>query len=231
MKKHFILLLLTITTGLYSCGQSSRQPNSDEVTSPVETDTFTINETSIKTESFSADRYIHTEANYTDSTGRGIIIQNSYPRGGGSLSTPSGKSYGHAVFWSRVINKTDTPLALNIHFPADSFLILPSPTVHFKLLVPPDTMTLDKVSTFSFGLETVQTFVDRNFYQTSELQRMIPPNEDALFYVILLSHLSTNDKGIGRTGLFLEGQDLFYKLSVNTTVSKLLPCGRIDFEE
>lgn len=230
MKKHLIILLFILINILYSCGQSTKS-SSGKATNELTTDSIKLDETVIKNEPFSMDRYVHTEADYTDTTGKGIIIQNSYPRGGGPLPTPSGASYGHAVFWSRVINKTDTPLSLQIHFPADSFLVLPSPTIHFKLLVPPDTMTLDKVSTFSFGLENIQSFVYRNFYQVSELQRSIPPNEDAMFYVILLSHLSNNEQGVGRTGLFLEGRELFYKLSVNADVFKVLPCGKVAFED
>ena len=99
----------------------------------------------------------------------------------------------------------------------------------FKLLVPPDTMTLDKVTEFSYGFEGVKDFIARNFYEASELQRTIPPNEESMFYVVLLSHLvSSNDEGIGRTGLFLEGQDLYYRLTSALGV-KLIHCGRIDY--
>lgn len=222
MKKYIIILILT-TLGLYSCGQSNN--TSSDVKELV--NTIVLDENLIKTEEFSPESYIHTEADYRDSTGKGIIIQNSYPRGGGLIHIANELQYGHAVFWSRVINKTDEPLELTLNFPADSFSIIPSPTIHFKLLVPPDTMTLDKVSTFSFGLDGVQSFVKSNFYQPSQLKRTIPPNEDAMFYVILLSHLSTADTGIGRTGLFLKEQNLYYKLSVNPTISKLLPCGQL----
>ncbi|MEM8523112.1 MAG: hypothetical protein AAGG68_00650 [Bacteroidota bacterium] len=224
MKQSLILLVLISITVLHSCGQSTK-PKSNQERNNAKSNSIKLDEVSSQVKPFDAARYVHTEADYTKASGKGIIIQNSYPRGGGSLSTPSGASYGHAVFWSRTINKTEGPLVLNVHFSADSFLVLPSPTIHFKLLVPPDTMTPEKVSVFSFGLENIQRFVDHNFYQVSELRRTIPSNENAMFYVILLSHLATNDRGIKRAGLFLEGQELFYKLSLNAQQIRRLGSG------
>lgn len=216
---------------LCSCGQSgnvkpNKVPNEVETTNSIRIDT-----SKIKADTFSRDSYIHTEADYRDSTGKGIIIQNSFPRGGGTIYTAAGiRRYGHAVFWTRVVNNTEKTVELNLHFPADSILVYPSPHAHFKLLVPQDTMTLDKVSVFSFGLEDVKTFVESNFYQPSHLQRTIPPNGESIFYVVLLSHLPTSDQGISRTGLFLKEQDLFYRLTSPMGV-KLVPCGQITIKE
>lgn len=229
--KNILTLLLLTTTVIYSCGQNNT-PKPDKIPNEVTTlHSDTINESHIKTATFSRDSYLHTEADYTDSTGNGIIIQNSYPRGGGLIYTAKEfQQYGYAVFWSRIINKTEKTVTLNIQFPADSFLVYPSPHVHFKLLVPPDTMTMDKVSVFSFGLEGVEAFVENNFYEPSQVQRTILPDEASSFYVILLSHLPTADQGVSRTGLFLKEQELFYRLSSPMGV-KLIPCGRINFDE
>ena len=232
MRKSLTILILT-TIAFYSCGQNPKAIT-DKVISDIRTvDRKAKYESRIKTQSFfTKDSYIHTEANYTDATGKGIIIQNSFPRGGAFSVNSNEKKYGYAVFWTRVINKEDTTLELTINFPSDSIIIIPSSNVHFKLLVPPDTMTLDKVSTFNFGLEGIQTFVDKNFHQPSQLQRTINPNEECMFYIILLSHLSPSDKGVTRTGLFLEGQDLFYKLNdMDSSNSKLISCGWISFKK
>ncbi len=193
-------------------------------------DTIRIDESRISTQEFSDNTYFHTEANYTDSAGLGIIIQNGFPRGGGTLYTANEIPYGHAVLWSRVVNNTETPVQITVNFPADSIVIFPSSGVHFKLFVPQDTMTLDKVSKFGYGLENIRTIVESNFHQGTKIERTIQPNEDCIFYVILLSHLSTSDTGVSRTGLFLKGQDLFYRLTVDASTSKLVPCGRIAFE-
>lgn len=230
MKKILIILILT-TTQFHCFGQIYIATSDQEISDVKTTDRKTNYESRIKTQGFTRDSYIHTEANYTDTTGKGIIIQNSYPRGGGSINTPNEKKYGHAVFWTRIINKEDTALELTIKFPSDSIVIVPSSNVHFKLLVPPDTMTIDKVSTYNFGLEGIESFVQKNFYQPSQIQRTINPNEDCMIYIILLSHLSQYDKGVSRTGLFLEGQDLFYKLNDrDSSNSKLIPCGWISLK-
>ena len=225
------VLVMLLIIGLYSCGQRV-QPKLEKVTCDDAkvidmTDTIQLAKDDIKTIPFSQESYIHTEIDYTDSVGRGIIIQNSYPRGGGSIPNPSELNYGHAVFWTRIVNQLDEPLDLNISFPADSFTIAKLPHAHFKLLIPPDRMTLDKVTEFSFGLKNIQDFIDGNFYQPSQLQKTIYPKEDCIFYVILLSHLATTDGGVSRTGLFLKDKDLFYKLNFGPEGEKLLPCGTL----
>jgi len=201
MRKNLIILLLT-TIGFYSCGQNHQTTTVKEVSKVKTVDPITIEENNIQTQNFTYDSYIHTAA---------VRKTKKKP------------------IWTRVVNKADRTLELTINFPADSIIILPSSNAHFKLLVPPDTMTLDKVSTFSFGLEGVETFVRSNFYQPSQLQRTIKPKEESMFYVILLSHLATSDTGVGRTGLFLKEENLYYKLSIDSLTSKLIPCGRIAF--
>mgnify|MGYP000046704004 CR=1 FL=1 len=229
MRKSILLLLVTNIV-FYACGQSHKVTTDKEVNATKTVAKKTKYKSNIKTHSFTRASYMHTEATYTDSTGKGIIIQNSYPKGG-PINTPAGR-YGHAVFWSRIMNKTDTTLELNLNFPADSIVVESATNTHFKLLVPPDTMTPDKVSTFGFGLEYIETFVAKNFYKPSQFQRAIKPNKDAMFYVILLSHLAPTDKGVIRTGLFLEGQDLFYKLEdLDSRSDKFVPSGSISFKK
>lgn len=228
--KNILTILLFITTIICSCGQSNKPLPSDGGNTVKITDLLKIDESKITTTNFSLDTYIHTEGEYTDVAGKGIMIQNGFPRGGGLIHTSEEMEYGHAVFWSRVVNKTEKPIELNIYFPADSIIIYPSPHVHFKLLVPPDTMTLDQVSVYSYGLKDIPTFVESNFHQPSQLQRTVLPNEASIFYVILLSHLSTSDKGISRTGLFLKDQDFYYRLTSPLGV-KTIPCGRIVFKD
>src|SRR6266481_5443652 len=86
--------------------------------------------------------WVDTEFKYGDS----IIIQNSVPRAGGDADekcryTDSvGQKYRYAIFWTRVINETATPLELTINFPAT----LSSPYSHIKLFLPRYTMTDDK---------------------------------------------------------------------------------------
>jgi hypothetical protein len=88
--------------------------------------------------------WMDTEVKYSDATGKGIIIQNSLPRGGPGYFDPTGRRFGFAIFWTRIINETSKPIELSINFPADSFAIFPSPDSYLKLFLPPDTMTPDK---------------------------------------------------------------------------------------
>lgn len=231
MRKSVVFLILA-TLAFYSCGQN-RKAASEKVIPTVKTVASTpTNKGGIKTAGFAKGSHIYTEADYTDATGKGIIIQNSLPRGGAFTISANEKTYGYAVFWSRIVNKEDTTVELTLNFPSDSIIFVPASKVHFKLLAPPDTMTAEKVSAFNFGLEGIQTFVDKNFNQPSQIHRTIQPNEDCIFYIILLSHLSPTDKGVTRTGLFLDGHDLFYTLNdMDSLNDKSIPCGRISYKK
>src|ERR1700712_1062172 len=74
-----------------------------------------------ETKEASTSGWIYTKYEYTDSIGKRLIIQNSFPRGGMKYTDPDGEVYVYAVFWTRIINETDNPLELKIHFPVDSY--------------------------------------------------------------------------------------------------------------
>ncbi len=171
-----------------------------------------------------------TEFKHTDSTGKDILIQNSFPKAGGDAdeksgyTDSSGKNYRYAIFWTRVINETVTPLELTINFPA----ILPSPYSNSKLFLPRDTMTLDKVSLYNYGVTGLKSFLDTDFNSTL-LKKTINPKEECLFYIALLS-LRYSVGGTVRAGLVLKGQDLFYRISIGSQ-SALIPCGQMIFKK
>lgn len=178
-----------------------------------------------------------TESKYTDSSGKAVIIQNSFPKGGVAINgvrgytDSSGKIYGFGIFWTRVINETATPLELTINFPADSFAISSAPNSCFKLLLPPDTMTLDKQSLFNYGYEIadIRSFLDISFHKPTMLQSSINPNEERLFYVVMLIHVP--DNGPIRAGLFSKEKDLFYRMNISPFGSEIIPCGQIVFNK
>jgi hypothetical protein len=174
--------------------------------------------------------YVHvdTEIKYTDFTGNSVIIQNSLPKAGGDAdekcryTDSAGKIYRYAIFWTRVINETTTPLELKIIFPAT----LPSPYSHIKIFLPSDTMTIDKESLYNYGITGLKTFLDTDFSNTT-LERTINPKEENLFYIVLLSPLY-HVGGTVRTRLVLKEQDLFYRISILPPFgSALIPCGQI----
>jgi hypothetical protein len=175
---------------------------------------------------------IDTESKYTRSNIKGVIIQNSFPRAGGDAdekcryTDSAGKKYRYAIFWTRVVNETDTLLELAINFPA----ILPSPYSHIKLFLPADTMTIEKESLYNYGITGLKSFLDTDF-NNGTLKRTIKPNEESLLYIVLLSPLY-HVGGTLRTGLILEGQNLFYKISIAPNFdSALIPCGKIVFKK
>ncbi len=165
---------------------------------------------------------------YSETASKGVIIQNSFPKGG-PYTDPTGKKFGHSIFWTRVINETATPLELTINFPADSFAILPSPDSYLKLFLPPDTMTLDKEWLYDYGATGLKSFLDTGLNKPTMLQRTINPKEECLFYIGALSYQSG---GMVRAGLVLKEQNLFYRISIIPHFdSALFPCGHIIFKK
>jgi hypothetical protein len=101
-----------------------------------------IKNNNIQSQNPDLERFIYTDTTYASSSGKGITIQNSLPKGGSiepngtQYLDPTGKSYAFAVFWTRIINETNTALELNINFPADSFANFTPPDSYLKLLLP-----------------------------------------------------------------------------------------------
>jgi hypothetical protein len=199
------------TTGLYSCGQSSKS-------TPETVDIETVN---------SVRKY-----EYADSMGKRLIIHNSFPKSGGSYTDPKGKKYVYAVFWTRITNETINPIELTIDFPLDSFEITSSSDNYMKLLLPSDTMTIDKEPLYDYGLP-IKSFLDTGINKSYSLKRTINPKESTAFYVVMLSNKGVD--GTLRTGLSLKGQNLFYKISAYKSISghplmdeKEINCGSIN---
>jgi hypothetical protein len=158
----------------------------------------------------------------SETESQGVIIQNSLPKGDGYADS-NGKIYGVAIFFTRIINKTANPLKLKIHFPADSIAIVSSPETFLKLFLLPDTMTLDKVSLYGYGVTDLRSFLDTGLNEPTMLQRTISPKEECLFYVGV--HYLRGG-GVTRTGLVSKEQDLFYRIAIDHH-STLIPCGHI----
>ena len=173
------------------------------------------------------DTYVYTESKYPDSAGKGVVIQNSFPKGGGGYTYFTGKSYSYVIFWTRVTNETAAPLELTIHFPVDSFAIFPSPDSYLRIFLPTETMTNDKESLGDYGLTSLKSFLDTGFYLPPMFHRTINPKEECLFYIAMLFFQA---RGTARTELVLKEQDLFYRISVGSQHA-LIPCGQMVFKK
>ncbi|MBC9794887.1 hypothetical protein [Sinomicrobium weinanense] len=231
MRKSLIISILAITW-LCFCGQKS---NSKTGQVAIETEIIDSTKNNNRQPSLIQDleRYIYTDTTYASPTGKGITIQNSLPKGGSiapdgtQYFDSSGKRYGFAVFWTRIINETTTPLELNINFPADSFAIFTPPDSYLKLFLPTDTLTYDKLSSYNYGLTGIKSFLDANFNKATRLQKTINPNEEHIFYVVTLSYQAA---GTPRAALILKEQDLYYSMSISPNGSGTIPSGKIDFK-
>lgn len=231
MGKSLIVMILAITW-LCSCGQRSK-PTTSKVSIDSEILDSTKNNNKELSQNHDLERYIYTDTTYTSSTGKGITIQNSYPKGGmiepnGTQYIDStGKRYSFRAFWTRIINETNTPLELNINCPADSFAIFTPPDSYLKLYLPTDTLTYDKLSSFNYGLTGLKSYLDANFKKASLLQKTINPNEEHIFYMVALSYQAG---GFTRAALILKEQDLYYRISIAPHGSGTIPFGKIAFK-
>ena len=202
MKYAHVYALFLVFVFHSSCGQT--QTNSPKENIKTETK-------DIVTSHGSDDPNIHTKYEYTDSIGKRLIIQNGFPRGGMKYTDPNGEVYVYAVFWTQIINETDNPLLLMMDFPVNSYEVPSLPGKYYKVLVPADTMTLDKFPLFNYGLTDIESFLNQSIHKPSPLKRTINPKESSGFYVVILC-LVEGAHGTLRTGLSLKGQDLFYRI-------------------
>lgn len=173
----------------------------------------------------------HTQYAYTDSDGRRVIIQNSYPRGELYID-PEGQQYTKVIFWTRIINETNNALKLTIDFSGDAYEIpasVESSVVrYFRLIVLPDTLTPDKEGLYNYGL----THFDlTDFGKPSSLNRTVDPNDSSGFFVMKLYKITEEDRasvkrggsGVSRAGFSVKGQDVFWALNGNAFL-----CGKIN---
>ncbi|PWU00617.1 MAG: hypothetical protein C5B52_08565 [Bacteroidetes bacterium] len=179
--------------------------------------------------------YVDTENKYTDSSGKGIIIQNSLPKGGGYLDSarkigytdPTGKNYSYVIFWSRVINQTDAAIQVSINFAADPLAIFPTSDSYIKLFLDPDTMNSDKESMGDYGITGLKNFLDTSYNKSTSLQRTINAKEEYSFYVVALIYQA---RGTARAAFTLKEQGLYYRIRIGFP-SGIIPCGKIVFKK
>lgn len=166
---------------------------------------------------------------YSESLTDGIRVQNSFPKGGPYFGeTETGHNHSHLVFFTRLVNETDSELEVSIQFSGDSIPI-PIPgsfNTYMKLFLPPDTMTLEKQYLFSYGFSELQS-LDQN----TSFERNVAPGEDCLFYVVAIFYQTKAEaweeaRGGNRAKLIVDDQKLFYQILPQL---ELLECGTITF--
>ena len=162
---------------------------------------------------------------YSESTSNGVTIQNSFPKGG-PYTGPTRDHFNHSylVFFTRVLNETENPLELSVHFSSDSIPIPNSPDTFVKIFLPQEIMTIDKYPLFSYGITELES-LDR----PTRILRKIDTGENCLFYVVAFFYQTKKaawrqERGGNRAELVMKGQNLFYRM---TPQVDYLPCGQI----
>lgn len=212
--------MILVTIVLFSCEQGNKSTKDI-----VDAKTLDSVKNIENKKRLATNKAIYIKYEYTDSKGERLIIQNSLPKGGIRYTDPKGEVYGFAVFWTRIINETANPLELKIDFPVDSYEIPDLPGKYYKTLIPSDSMTMEKMPLFNYGLTDLKPFFDKNIHKPSSLKRIINPKESSGFYVITLRLIGGDKYGVLRTGLSLKGQTLFYKIR-----DKEIQCGSINLK-
>ena len=130
--------------------------------------------------------WVDSELKLTDAKGNLVKFINCLPRGGGVVYK-NGKKYSYVVFWTRVYNQSATLLELKVKFPEVTFF--KSPDSYIQIVLPKETMSMDKVQLFDYGLTNLQSLLNDESKQLSVLQKKIKPNEDYIFlYFSFHSH-------------------------------------------
>ena len=210
-----------MTIGFCSCGQNSKSMPVKVATDLKTEDSTTKHKKLIHFPSKNINaESIYTDSTYTVSNGIRLILQNSFPRGG-PYTDPTGKTGGQALFWSRVINDSDTPIELTINFPADSLTTPKLPDYYPRFYVTQDA------SLYNLSQTDLHTFLDTSLNQSTFIQKTLAPKEECLFNIGTVSY-QPEYGGMVRAGLVLKEQALFYSISIIPHFeSALFPCGQI----
>lgn len=150
---------------------------------------------------------------YSEHAKDGILIQNSYPKGG-PYTAPTDAHFNHSylVFYARVTNISSQPVELTIGFSADSIPIPCSPNTFMKVILPSDTMTESKHDSFSYGITRLASV-----NEPTAFQRVLKPKEDCMFYTVAFFYQTKKDawsegRGGNRAEYIFDGTDLLFNM-------------------
>jgi hypothetical protein len=168
--------------------------------------------------------WVDSEVKHKDSKGNSVMMTNSLPKGGGVVYQ-NGKKYGYVVFWTRMSNQSATTIELKVKFPEVTFF--KSPDSYIKIVLPKETMKIEKEQLFDYGLTNFQSLLNDESNQLGILQKKIGPKEDYLFYVTVFIHIEGG--GSARAKFELNDKELLYKISIGSDTT-LIPCGSLEFK-
>jgi hypothetical protein len=171
--------------------------------------------------------WVDSEVKHKDSKGNSVMMTNSLPKGGGVVYQ-NGKKYGYVVFWTRMSNQSATTIELKVKFPEVTFF--KSPDSYIKIVLPKETMKIEKEQLFDYGLTNFQSLLNDESNQLGILQKKISLKEDYLFYVTVFIHIEgSGPAGPARAKFELNDKELLYKISIGSDTT-LIPCGSLEFK-
>ncbi len=162
---------------------------------------------------------------YSETNNNGIIIQNSYPKGGPYTgATENHFNHSSLVFFTRVANTTNEAIEMTMNFSADSIAIPNSPGTYMKIFLPSDTMSFEKEKLYNYGVSHLNSF-----NTPTGFCKIIEAHEEYLFYVVTIFYQISKDltdqyRGGNRAELVMENQVLYYNMLPQI---QALPCGTI----
>lgn len=221
--------MILIATAIYSCKQSNKSTPKISTTEISDTIINTANKKGFDS------KHIYTTYKYVDVNGNNVIIKNGLPRGGLKYTDKKGNHYNYVIFWTQIINETDAPFELKIDIPSNSYKVPSLPGKSYKVLIPNDTMTLEKLPLYLYGLKNLELYLNNNIDKPSSLERIIQPKESNGFYTIILC-LTEGAHGTMRTEFTLREQDLFYRIKIDGSKSNCkssdmeIRCGSINIK-
>lgn len=165
---------------------------------------------------------------YSEYQKEGIIIQNSYPKGG-PYTGPTQKHYHYSylVFYTRVENKSLKPIEINIAYSAEAIQIPKSPHTFMKLFLPEVEMRPEKINLFSYGITQINSFDE-----PTQLKKVIQPQQEAYFYTVALFYQTkklpfNSERGGNRAEYFFDGNTLKFSMCPQV---EALSCGYINLK-
>lgn len=216
MRQLFVYALLLVLFFCTSCGQTSTDAAKEKGRSKTNSPGF------------------YKQYEYADASGARLVLQSGLPRCGARFKARNGEEYSWVVFWSRIINETGNRLDLNIEFPVDEGEDTSSSGNYFKVLVPPDTMTIAKMPLYNYGLQDMDSFLDTSIQKSFvSLKRSVDPRDSTGFLVVVLSRLHNvqpnANLGFLRAALSLKESSLFYTISLFASKPELPLIGETGF--
>lgn len=158
---------------------------------------------------------------YTAAPKKKIIITNSLPKGGGTVSY-KGIEYNYFIFWTTVRNEAPSSLDLKIKFP--TIISFKSNESYAKVAFTKSNITIEKVQEFDYGLTGISSLLNNESTQLMELSNRISPFKNYSFYSAVFIHKT---KWPVRAEYILKDKILYYKITAGTDIV-MVACGSVD---